>query len=118
MPMSRRITPPAISNAGKVMPKNLKMSPPARAKELSTMKQVMAARLAMRRRRPVSAPAVMARNEGTAAKGSTKKKMELKAMSENSSPSLKASCMAAYIVTEGVREWANPKEALNLSRED
>jgi len=46
------------------------------------MKQVSAPLRAMRLRRVGSALSVMARNEGIAAKGSTRKKMELRASTE------------------------------------
>ena len=38
-PMSRRMMPPAISNAGSVMPKMRKMASPAKAKVLRTMRR-------------------------------------------------------------------------------
>ena len=81
-PISSRIRPPAISNAGRVIPNIRKMSWPASAKLVSTMKQVSAALRAMRLRRSASRSAVMARNDGMAAKGSTRKKMELSASTE------------------------------------
>ena len=81
-PMSSRISPPAISNAGKVMPNMRKISCPATAKLVSTMKQVSEPLRAMRLRRRGSACCVMARNEGIAANGSTRKKMELSASTE------------------------------------
>ena len=59
------------------------MNWPARAKAVRTMKQVSEAFHAMRRRRAGSTPEVMAMKEGMAAKGSTRKKMELSARSEN-----------------------------------
>ena len=80
--MSSRINPPAISKAGSVMPNMRKMNCPARAKDVSTMKHVSAALRAMRLRRAVSAPAVMARNDPMAANGSTRKKIELSASTE------------------------------------
>src|SRR5208283_2511765 len=81
-PMSSRISPPAISNAGNVMPNMRKMNWPAMAKLVSTMKQVIAPLRAIRLRRAASALSVMARKDGMAAKGSTRKKMELSASSE------------------------------------
>ena len=51
MPISSRITPPAISNAGNVMPNMRKISLPASAKVINTMKQVRAPRRAMRAHR-------------------------------------------------------------------
>ena len=58
------------------------MSWPAMAKLVRTMKAVSAPLRAMRLRRAWSALAVMARNDGMAAKGSTRKKMELNASNE------------------------------------
>src|SRR5437879_5012264 len=84
MPINSRITPPAILKAGKVIPKNLKISVPAPAKVHSTTKQVQAARRAMRRRCCWPAFAVMAKNAGTAAIGSTRKKVDVNATKENS----------------------------------
>src|SRR5437879_534484 len=88
------MSPPAISNAGNVIPKNLKIKLPAKANALSTTKHVQDARFAIRRRRDCSESAVIARNEGTAAKGSTRKKMELNATSENWKTELNDSCMS------------------------
>ncbi len=65
------------------MPNILKISCPARAKLVSTIKQVSAALRAMRFRRTASTLCVIARNEGIAAKGSTRKKIELSASTEN-----------------------------------
>src|SRR6185437_1860654 len=79
MPISSRISPPAISNAGSVMPNIRKINCPASAKAVSTIKQVSAALPAILRRRAVSAPSVIAMNEGIAANGSTRKKIELSA---------------------------------------
>ncbi len=75
--------PPAISNAGSVIPNILKMMCPATANALNTTSAVIEAFQAILRRRPASAPAVTARNVGNAAKGSTRKKMELSASAEN-----------------------------------
>jgi hypothetical protein len=75
------------------MPKNMKIKLPASAKLLNTRKQVHAARRAILRRRGCSESAVMARNDGMAANGSTRKKMELNATNENWSNELKESCM-------------------------
>jgi hypothetical protein len=83
IPMSKRISPPAISKAGSVIPNILKISRPASAKEVSTIKQVSDALAAMRFRRFASDPAVIARNAGIAANGSTRKKIELSASTEN-----------------------------------
>ncbi len=80
--MRRRMTPPAISKAGRVMPNMRKISLPASAKVIRTMRQVSAPRRAMRCWRFLSAPSVMARKAGMAAKGSTRKKMELTAKTE------------------------------------
>ena len=76
-PMRMRMMPPAISNAGKVMPKRRKMRLPASANALNTMKHVSAAFLARRRCSPCPASAVMTRNAGIAANGSTRKKIEV-----------------------------------------
>jgi len=54
----------------------------AMAKLVSTMKQVIAPLRAIRLRRAASALSVMARNDGMAANGSTRKKMELSASNE------------------------------------
>ncbi len=81
-PISSRISPPAISNAGSVIPNILKIICPPTAKLVSTMKQVIAPLRAMRLRRTGSALCVIARNDGMAANGSTRKKMELNASSE------------------------------------
>ena len=48
MPMRRRMTPPAISKAGRVMPNMRKISLPAKAKVIRTMRQVRAPLRAMR----------------------------------------------------------------------
>ena len=80
--MSNRISPPATSKAGRVMPNILKSSWPPKAKLVRTMKQVMAALRAIRLRRAGSALSVMAKKEGMAAKGSTRKKIELSARTE------------------------------------
>jgi hypothetical protein len=61
------------------MPNILKMSWPPTAKPVSTMKQVSAPLRAIRLRRTGSALSVMARKAGMAAKGSTRKKIELSA---------------------------------------
>ena len=81
-PINSRIRPPAISKAGSVMPNILKMSWPPTAKPVSTIKHVNAPVRAIRRRRLGSALSVMARNAGMAAKGSTRKKIELSASTE------------------------------------
>src|SRR5271155_4594075 len=81
-PMSSRITPPAISNAGSVIPNIRKMYRPATANALRTTSAVTDAFHAIFRRRAASAPAVTARNVGSAANGSTRKKMELSASTE------------------------------------
>ena len=61
------------------MPNILKSSWPPSAKPVSTTKQVKAPLPAILLRRAGSALSVMARNPGIAAKGSTKKKIELSA---------------------------------------
>ncbi len=81
-PISNRISPPAISKAGSVIPNSLKISCPATAKLVSTMKHVIAPLRAIRLRRTGSALCVIARNDGIAANGSTRKKMELSASNE------------------------------------
>ena len=82
-PISSRITPPAISNAGSVIPNILKMYCPATANALSTTIAVTDAFHAIFRLRCGIAPAVTARNVGSAANGSTRKKIELNASTEN-----------------------------------
>jgi hypothetical protein len=74
---------PAILNAGNVIPKTLKTRLPVSANEVSTTKQVNAARRAAWRREGWSSSAVMVRKAGITAKGSTRKKIEVKAISEN-----------------------------------
>lgn len=64
------------------IPNSRKISCPAIAKLVSTMKHVSAPLRAMRLRRGASAVCVMARKEGIAANGSTRKKIELNASSE------------------------------------
>src|SRR5579862_5695490 len=83
MPISSKITPPAILKAGSVIPNSLKIRVPAPAKAESTRKQVQAARRAMRRRWSTSAPAVMIKNVGIAAIGSTRKKIEVRDTRKN-----------------------------------
>jgi len=78
-PISSRINPPAISNAGKVIPNKRKSSCPPTAKLVSTIKHVRAPLRAMRLRRAASPPSVIARNDPIAANGSTRKKIELSA---------------------------------------
>jgi hypothetical protein len=81
-PISSSRTPPASSNAGSVMPKTRKMASPANANPPSTISVVSAPLRAMRFRRAESDPSVIARKVGSAANGSTRKKMELSASSE------------------------------------
>jgi hypothetical protein len=83
IPIKRRISPPAILKAGNVIPNSRKIKAPAIAKLHNIRKQVQAARRAIRRLGSVPALAVMIRNVGTAAIGSTKKKIEVKATKEN-----------------------------------
>jgi hypothetical protein len=78
-----------------VIPNNLKMNDPVSAKRLSTMKQVQEARTAMRRRAAESARLVIARKGGTAAKGSTRKKIEQNATNENELMDVKNEWMRA-----------------------
>jgi len=66
------------------MPNILKIHLPANANAERVMKQVQEARDAMRRRVFSFVPAVMTRNVGMAANGSTRKKTELMATIENS----------------------------------
>ena len=75
--------PPATSNAGRVMPKMRKMYCPAAAKALRMTSAVSEAFRAVRTRLAGSWSAVTERNVGRAAKGSTRKKMELRARREN-----------------------------------
>jgi len=65
------------------MPNIRKISRPATANDVNTMKHVNEAFNAILLRRFASAPEVMAINEGMAANGSTRKKIELKARTEN-----------------------------------
>ena len=55
---------------------------PASAKAVSTIQQVRAAFHAIRRRRSAWTPEVIAMKDGIAAKGSTRKKIELSARRE------------------------------------
>ncbi len=82
-PISSRITPPAISNAGSVIPNIRKMYCPATANPLRKNNAVSEAFQAIRLRLASSLPAVTARNVGNAANGSTRKKIELSASTEN-----------------------------------
>src|SRR2546422_356510 len=75
--------PPAILNAGRVMPKTLKITLPVEAKTVSTRKQVQAARLAVLRFRFSLSCAPMARNAGIEASGSTVNSTELRETKEN-----------------------------------
>ena len=76
------MTPPAISKAGSVMPKMRKMYCPMNANVVSTTKAVSEALRAVRTRRAGVSPSVTARKVGRAAKGSTRKKIELSASKE------------------------------------
>jgi hypothetical protein len=67
----RRISPPAIWKAGRVIPKSRKILGPMAAKEVITVAQVKQAVRAIRRLASGESRAVMARKAGMAAKGST-----------------------------------------------
>jgi len=71
------------SNGLKPMPKPIRLFQQRYVIGMLEIRLSNDARLAMRRRRAGSESAVMARNDGTAANGSTRKKMELNATSEN-----------------------------------
>jgi hypothetical protein len=94
-PMRSRISPPAISNAGSVIPNKRKMYCPATAKLASTTKAVMLAFLAVARRSAAFSPSVTARNVGSAANGSTRKKMELSASKEKRTVALRSNPRSA-----------------------
>jgi hypothetical protein len=81
-PISSRIIPPAISNAGSVMPNKRNRYVPAIAKNDRQTHAVRDALRAVRNRFSCVCPAVTARKVGSAANGSTRKKMELRASSE------------------------------------
>ena len=83
IPIRSRMMPPAILNAGRVMPRISKTKVPAKAKAVSKRKQVQAARLAIRRRCWLVESAVMARKVGTSANGSTRKKMDERVTRKN-----------------------------------
>src|ERR1700674_5401140 len=76
--------PPAILKAGSVMPNILKIRLPATAKTLRTIAQVHAERCAICRRSVCGESAVMAKNMGITAKGSTRKKTDVTASRVNS----------------------------------
>jgi hypothetical protein len=84
-PMPIRIIPPAILNAGNVMPNILKIKLPASANEHSTIVHVIAERLATARRSSFGELAVTAKNMGITANGSTRKNTEVSASNANSS---------------------------------
>src|SRR5262245_36028889 len=73
--------PPAIRNAGRVTPKSLRMSPPAVAKTIRMTVEATDAFSAMARLFSGGSPAVIVRNDGMAARGSTMKKIEMTGMS-------------------------------------
>lgn len=75
--------PPAILKAGSVIPKSLKMRVPASEKRPRTRKQVQAAWRAIRRRFSSLSSAVITRNAGIVASGSTMMKIELRHTNEN-----------------------------------
>src|ERR1700691_4675776 len=93
--MRIRMMPPAIFNAGNVMPNILKIKLPTRANEQSTMAHVQAARRAICRRSEAGESAVMARNNGITVKGSTRKNTEVRANSANSRIGVKFMGVAA-----------------------
>jgi hypothetical protein len=76
--------PPAILNAGSVMPNILKIKLPASANEHSTIAQVIAERRATACRSSFGELAVTAKNMGITANGSTKKNTEVSASNANS----------------------------------
>jgi hypothetical protein len=76
--------PPAILNAGSVMPNILKIKLPASANEHSTIAQVIAERRATAWRSSLGELAVTAKNMGITANGSTKKNTEVSASNANS----------------------------------
>src|SRR6185503_2730959 len=73
--------PPAIRNAGRVTPKSRRMSPPAVAKTIRMRVEATDAFSAMARLFSGGSPAVIVRNDGMAASGSTMKKIEMIGMS-------------------------------------
>ena len=83
--------PPAILNAGSVIPKTLKTRLPVSANKDGTRKQVNAARRATWRRESWSPSAVIVRK--ATGKGSTRKKMEVNAISENLTTAAKVAPM-------------------------
>ncbi len=88
-PIRPRINPPAILKAASVMPNSLKIKVPAIENVSKTMKHVHAARTAMWRRWMRFESPVMARKVGTAAMGSTRTKIDVKAINENWSRAIK-----------------------------
>ena len=92
-PIPIRRIPPAILNAGSVMPNILKIRLPASANEHSTIAQVIAERRATARRSDEGEFAVTARNNGITANGSTRKNTEVIASNANSRTTLIVSGM-------------------------
>src|SRR5579863_4784481 len=92
-PIPIRIIPPAILNAGSVMPNILKIRLPASANEHKTIAQVIAERRATARRSDAGEFAVTAKNKGITANGSTRKNTEVTASSANSRTTLIESVM-------------------------
>jgi len=92
-PIPIRMMPPAILNAGSVMPNILKIRLPASANEHSTIAQVNAERRATARRSAAVESAVTAKNNGITANGSTRKNTEVIASSANSRTTLIDSVM-------------------------
>ena len=81
-PISSRISPPATSNAGSVIPNILKISCPQTANTVNTIQAVNEPLRAIRLRRSGVMLPVIARKEGIVANGSTRKKIELSANTE------------------------------------
>src|SRR2546430_11309216 len=77
-----KISPPAIWNAGTVIPKKTKIAPPATAKTASTATAARQARAAARRR-SAGEPEVIATKIGAAEMGLITEKREEKASSAN-----------------------------------
>src|SRR5580700_386517 len=105
-PMRIRMIPPAILNAGRVMPNILKIKLPTRAKQQRTMAHVQAARRAICRRSEAGESSVMARNNGITPNGSTRKNTEVRANSANSRTAVKfmgVRCVAKDRTTNGTR---------------
>ena len=83
-PICSNMIPPAILNAGNVMPNILKIKLPATANVERTIAQVHAERRAIQRRSCGGESEVTARKSGITVKGSTRKKIEVAASNANS----------------------------------